>query len=71
MAKSKMQTEKQEEKRKGKQIAESQRVGYLEPDECDLFCEMLKKAKITYREQPAGDVRIIRIEGIKFYSDKV
>ena len=69
-----MQTEKQEEKqeqnRKGKEIAEAQRVGYLEPDECDLFCELLKKAKIVYREQPAGDVRIIRIEGVKFYSDK-
>ena len=56
---------------KGKEIATLQRVGYLEPDECVLFCEMLKKAKIQYKEQPAGTVRIIRIGDFKVYSDKV
>ncbi len=55
---------------KGKQIAQSQRVGYLEPDECVLFCEMLKKVKITFREQAGGDVRLIRVNDVKFYSDK-
>ena len=60
---------KKEEIKKGKAIAISQRVGYLEPDECILFCEMLKKAKINFYEQPSGDVRLIRVKDTKFYSD--
>lgn len=55
---------------KGKAIATSQRVGYLEPEECVLFCELAKKIKLRVDEQDAGDVRILRIREIKFYSDK-
>jgi hypothetical protein len=55
---------------KGQAIATSQRVGYLEPDECVLFCELAKKIKLRVDEQEAGDVRILRIKDTKFYSDK-
>ena len=58
------------EAKPGQAIANAQRVGYLEPDECVLFCELMKKAKIQFREQPAGNIRLIRVGETKFYSDK-
>ena len=64
MAKQKKQTNP------GQAIANAQRVGYLEADECVLFCDLMKKAKIQFREQPAGNIRLIRVGEVKFYSDK-
>lgn len=58
-------------KSKGRMIAESQKAGYLEPDECALFCDMMKKVKLPFYEQlGGGSVRLIRVKDTKFYSDK-
>lgn len=71
MAKKKQEPDKQPVISVGKRIATSQRVGYLEPEECVLFCELLKKAKIKFVEQPSGNIRLVRVAETKFYSDKI